>query len=127
MRGKRAGVIVFISLTLAGGSACAMNGANTGGPRCQVVGGEKLPDGSGGPDALCAAIEKAASAHAPGLAYKVEVRVLSGSRLSGTVTTAAGERLPDQQFAIADRTLTRISFDQFAEAIAAQLGAAMRQ
>lgn len=127
MGGKSIVVIIFVALALAGGGACAMNAPGHAGPHCHVIGGEKLPPDSGGSDALCAAIEKAVSAQAPGSAYTVEVRVISASRLSATLKTADGRTLPDQNFAISDRALTSASFDRFAETLAAELGKATRR
>ncbi|HJQ17638.1 MAG TPA: hypothetical protein VJ859_11640 [Allosphingosinicella sp.] len=124
MRGKIAIVIAFAGLALAGENACAMTARGQAKPHCRVVGGEKLPAASGGSDALCAAIEQAASARVPGVTYSVEVRVLSSSMLSVGLTTADGRPLPEQNFAITDRDMTETSFRRFAETIAAELGKA---
>lgn len=88
--------------------------------RCQVFDGHKLPALSGGPDALCAAIDRAVSARAPGVAFSAEVRVVSSSMLAATLT-AAGRQLPEQKFARMDRELDRSAFERFAEAIADQV------
>ena len=73
---------------------------------------------------LCAAIEQAVSARAPGVTYSVEVRVLSPSRLVAMLKTADGRTLPEQDYAVADREMTKASFQRFAETIAAELGKA---
>ena len=91
-------------------------------PRCRVVDGDKLPAESGGAVALCAAIERAVSERAPGVAFTAEVRVLSSSRLAATLTRD-GHELPEQRFAIMDRDLTASSFDRFAETLADQVAA----
>ena len=85
---------------------------------CRVVGGAKLPAASGGADALCAAITKAAEAAAPGGRWSVEVRVLGNSALAATLTTADGRKLPEQRFAVSDRTLSKASFERFAKSLA---------
>ena len=89
-------------------------------PHCRVVDGAKLPAESGGADALCAAIERAISSRAPGVAFSAEIRVLSSSRLAATLTRD-GRTLPEQNFASMDRDLTASSFDRFAETLANQV------
>lgn len=84
---------------------------------CTVVGGDKLPADAGGPAQLCAAIERAAATGAPHARFSVEVRVLSESSLSATLTTADGRILPEQRFATSDRNLTRSSLERFAKAL----------
>lgn len=87
---------------------------------CNVIDGDKLPAASGGPNALCAAIERAISARSLGVAVTAEVKVLSSHRLSASLSRG-GEQLPVQQFASMDRELGRNSFERFAAAIADQL------
>lgn len=89
-------------------------------PQCSVVDGRKLPPASGGGAALCAAIERAVAARAPGVAVSTEVRVLSSSRLSAIVTVN-GRTLPEQSFARMDRDLDGSAFERFAEALAAEV------
>ena len=89
-------------------------------PHCQVVDAGKLPADSGGANALCAAIERAASAKAPGVAFTAEIRVLSSSRLVATLIKD-GRKLPEQNFASMDRDLSSSSFERFAAALADQL------
>ena len=68
----------------------------TRGP-CRVIGGEKLPAEAGGADAICAAVQRAVAARAPGVRYSAEVRVLSrpdadyGRALREGFLAAAGE------------------------------------
>ena len=64
------------------GGACAMTSPSGLSTPCRIVGGDKLPERSGGAAALCTAIERAAASKAPGVAYTVEVKVLSSSRLA---------------------------------------------
>lgn len=91
---------------------------------CRVIGGDKLPAETGGPDALCAAITRAAAIGAPASRFSVEVRVLSNSSLAATLKTADGKTLPEQRFAISDRNLTKGSLDRFAKAL---VGAVARE
>lgn len=87
---------------------------------CRVINGNKLPASSGGADALCAAIIQAAATEAPHSRFSVEVRVLGNSSLAATLTTANGQTLPVQKFAVSDRTLNRASFYRFAKALAGE-------
>ena len=112
-------VLLVMAVSLSGG-ACAMASPSSQSTACRIVDGEKLPDGSGGTAALCAAIERAAAARAPGVAYTVEVKVLSTSRLAATLTSG-GRKLPEQHFATMDRDLNGDSFERFAAALADQL------
>ena len=84
---------------------------------CRVIGGEKLPMETGGSAALCAAITRAAEAEAPASRFSVEVRVLGDSALAATIKTADGTTLPEQRFAIIDRSLTKGSLDRFAKSL----------
>jgi hypothetical protein len=89
---------------------------------CRVVGGEKLPAESGGPAAICSAIEQAVAARAPKARYSAEVRVLSKSGLAANVEVG-GRKLPEQHFAVMDRNLNPGSIKRFAEAVADQIAA----
>lgn len=117
-----AAVATAVALVAASGSACAMSSPGRESPHCRVIGGEKLPAETGGTSALCAAIERAVAARSPGVAYSIEVRVLSNWRLAGTVTTAEGRALPTVNHAISDRSLSKASVDRFAAAVAAEIG-----
>jgi hypothetical protein len=105
------------------GNACAMNTPASQSPHCRVVDGAKLPAASGGAAALCAAIEQAVSARAPGVAYSAEIRALSASRLAATMVVN-GRALPEQNFARMDRELDRPAFERFAAALAEQVAKA---
>lgn len=120
MSGAPAAAAAALALALVPASACAMN-APAAAVTCRVVGEGNLPGGSGGANALCAAIEEAIAAEAPQAKATVEVRVLSAHRLAATVTTADGRTLPEHNFASSDRALTSSSFRRFARAIAARL------
>lgn len=109
---------------LASGSACAMSADGSKSAACSVVGGEKLPANSGGADAICKAIADAAAERAPGVAYDVQVTVTGNSRLKASITTADGQKLPDQNFVRSDRPLTKESFERFANTIAENLAKA---
>ena len=121
MREKIAAVTIIVGLAFASGSAGTMNDPGRAPPRCLVIGGEKLPPASGGSEALCAAIEQAVLARAPGVAFSAEVRVVSSSMLVATLTTAGGRKLSEQRYAVMDRAITKSSFQRFAEAIAVEL------
>lgn len=112
------GWILLVAAALFGGNACAVSAPNS--PNCRVVGGERLPAGSGGSAALCAAIEQAISARAPGKAFSVEVRVLPHSMLAATLSVD-GRILPEQKFASMDRELDGHSFERFAISLAEQV------
>ena len=103
-------------LALAGGSACAVNLPGEGEARCTVQGGEKLPAGSGGVEALCAEID-AATANLPERPA-VTVRVEAAQVLAARVTID-GRTLPEIKMARSDRALDRLAFRRFAQAIAA--------
>lgn len=124
MRGRLAALAS--AAVLASGSACAMNASEHSPSGCQVTGGELLPPESGGADALCRAIADAAAQQAPGLGYRVEVRVLPRSRLSASITTSDGRKLPEQSFVRMDKPLSSGAFERFAAAIAAELAKAER-
>lgn len=91
---------------------------------CRVIDGGKLPADTGGPEAVCAAIQRAAAAEAPGKKFSVEVRVLGSSSLAATLTTADGTILPEQKFAISDRSLTKGSLERFAKALVGEVARA---
>jgi hypothetical protein len=112
-------VLLVMAASFLGG-ACAMASPSGQSTPCRIVDGDKLPAGSGGAAALCTAIERAAAAKAPGVAYTVEVKVLSPSRLAA-ILTADGRRLPEQNFATMDRELNGVSFERFAAALADRL------
>ena len=112
-------VLLVMAVSLSGG-ACAMTSPSSQSTACRIVDGDKLPDESGGAAALCTAIERAAAARAPGVAYTVEVKVLSSSRLAATLTSN-GRKLPEQKFATMDRELNGGSFERFAAALADHL------
>lgn len=94
-----------------------MNPQPGGWDRCDVADAEKLPPESGGADALCTAIARAAVSAGLGEGFGVEVRVLSPSMLAAVVTTPDGRRLPEQRLATADRELRKSSFERFARSL----------
>ena len=91
---------------------------------CRVVGGEKLPADSGGSDAFCAAILRAAADQLPNLRFEVDVLVRGPSSMTATLTTADGTKLPEQTFSINDRGLTRKSLERFANGLVGELARA---
>ena len=80
MRGKIIQYAGVLALIAASQDAWAMSSA--GRAECTVTGGKSLPADSGGKDALCRAIKRAVAAKAPGVGFKVDVRVLSKSTLA---------------------------------------------
>ena len=111
--------IMLVAAAL-GGNAAAMTAPAAAAHPCHVIGGDRLPAGSGGASALCAAIAREARKHAPGIDYHAEIKVISASRLIANVT-ANGRKLPEQKFASMDRPLARSSFERFARSLATQL------
>lgn len=88
---------------------------------CRVLGGDKLPAATGGSDEICAAIRKAAAEQAPDRSFSVEVRVIGASILTATVTTGDGTTLPEQTMRVIDRSLSKSSFERFANALAGEV------
>lgn len=124
MSAKFAYIIAPLIVASFVGSACAMNSSSPQLIACRVIGGDKLPAHTGGPEAVCAAIQRAAAAEAPAREFSVEVRVLGSSSLAATLTTADGTVLPEQRFAISDRSLTRGSLERFAKALVGEVARA---
>lgn len=100
-----------------------MNSSSSKLVECRVRGAEKLPVETGGADALCASVTRAA-AHSFARNFKVEVRVLTGASLVATLTTSDGTILPEQRFAISDRKLTKGSLERFANSLVATVAQA---
>ena len=119
-----AAVALLATIASATGSACAMTSQSKTVIACRVVGGEKLPASSGGVNALCAAVQQAASASAPGVPYEIEIQVASPYAMAARVATSDGRELPEQNMATADRPLSAGSFRRFAQTLAAQLAQA---
>jgi hypothetical protein len=109
-----------LALLLATPALSAPPAAVSSSRHCSVVDGDKLPPDVGGPEAVCAAVERAIAAAAPKVRYKAEVRVLSPSRLAANLVVN-GQALPQQSFAIMDRKLNRGAIDRFANALAAEI------
>ncbi len=84
---------------------------------CRVVGAEKLPTASGGADAFCNALKRAAASDAPNKKFRVDVQVRGASTLVATITLADGKKLPEQTFSISDRVLTKGSLERFAQGL----------
>lgn len=99
-------------------SACAMSAPVPSAPRCRVIEDEKLPVASGGANALCEAIKRAATARGLPHSFDVEVGVGARSMLAARVTLANGAVLPALHMAEMDRPVTRDTLDRFGAAIA---------
>ena len=123
MRERLASIALAAALASACGTACAMSGADNA-HACRVIGGEKLPVESGGSEALCKAIADAIEEQAPGMHYEVEVTVLPRSRLTASIITGEGRKLPEQSFVRMDKPLSSGAFKRFASAIAGELARA---
>lgn len=121
MRRNIAAVVLAAGLAFASQGACAMNSPAPAASGCRVTGEAKLPPEIGGADALCTTIRQAVSASAPGFAFTLDIKVLSESMLSASLTTADGRKLPEMRHAVMDRTLTRTSLERFGRALGAQL------
>ena len=106
------------------GSACAMNTSSKPMVECRIVGGEKLPVESGGSDAFCAAVLRAAADQLPDRRFTVDVLVRGPSSMTATLTTADGTKLPEQIFSISDRGLTRGSLERFADGLVGEVARA---
>jgi hypothetical protein len=124
MRKRLFPIAIAVALAGVSGSACAMSNGESRAESCRVVGGEKLPVESGGSNALCKAIVDAVEEQAPGMRYQVEVTVLPRSRLTASIITGDGRRLPEQSFARMDKPLSSGAFKRFAAAIAGELAKA---
>lgn len=116
---KDLGHACLAAALLAGASsACAVTAPGQPIARCQVVEGDKLPAASGGIDALCAAIDRAAAARGVEQGFSVKVRVGPRSMLAAVVTLADGSTLPAVNMAEMDREVTRSTLDRFGDAVA---------
>jgi len=113
-------IAVATALAFASGSACAMTAAS---PlvQCHVVDGGKLSKESGGPEALCRAIQAAVAGHEPKERYHVAVTVLGPSRISVQVSSDSGRKVAEQKYGSMDRELTNSSFERFAAGLAAEI------
>ena len=107
-------------------AACAMSAPGQTPGRCRISGGEKLPAEAGGADAICAAVERAVAAGAPGVRYSADVRVLSRSSLAANLIVN-GRNLPDVKFSVSDREINPRSIGHFAESVAIAVAGASRR
>ena len=112
-------LMCLLAAMLVAGHSVAMSKSG----RCTVVAGEKLPPTSGGSDAVCSEVERAIAALAPGVSYTAEIKVLSPARLSA-ILVVNGRALPEQNFAIMDRELSRSAFERFAHSLAVEVAKA---
>ena len=74
---------------------------------------------------LCSEIERAISSAAPGVPYRVQIKVLSPSRLTASLVVN-GRTLPEQHFAIMDRELNRGAIERFAHLLALEVAKAAK-
>ena len=117
---------VALALAMAGSGALGMTvPAASSGP-CQVTNGAKLPAASGGSDALCAAIQRAAEARGSDGTFTVRVNVGPRSRLTAYVTLADGRSLPPLHMASMDRAIGKTTLERFGAAIVDHVAGAAR-
>jgi hypothetical protein len=112
-----AGTLAVLAAAATATGACAMSAPEHGNHGCAVIGAEKLPADVGGANALCAALENAIAAKAPGLRYSAELRVASPSALIANLVVN-GRKLPEQRFGVMDRNLNPGSIERFAQSLA---------
>lgn len=99
--------------------------AEPAGTECKVIGAKHLLRETGGGKALCAEMRQAATA--AGMAdIRIDVQVLSPSRISAAATLPDGRSLGPVHVGVSDRALTTRSFKMLAEALAAQLKSGAR-
>src|SRR4051794_37592807 len=99
--------------------------AMTGTGSCQIVAGEKYLAANGS-RAICAEIERAIAAQAPGARYRAEIRAFSSTRL-GAVLTVNGRILPEHKFAVMDAELTVEALQRFAHSLALDVAKATKK
>jgi len=124
MREKLCYAVTAIALAASGQAACAMSGESSSRGECRVANGKELPAETGGEDALCQSIRQAVAAKLPGVSFTAEVKVLSKSSLAATIVAADGRKVPETRHQVMDATLSRKSFERFANSLAAKLAAA---
>lgn len=95
-----------------------MSSPTSDGRKCEVIGADKLAAEAGGADAICQAISESMARRAPGIDYQVKVNVRGPSMLAATIILPSGKVLPEQKFAVMDRTLTRSMISDFSDSIA---------
>ena len=125
MRNRTILAVLVLAATAAPAGARPVKASGPPSAHCRVVGGEKLPAGSGGAGAICAAIEAAVAAAAPKAHYSVEVNVLRPWMLAAT-PVVNGRTLPVQKFAVSDAELGAASIRRFARALASAVAAAAK-
>lgn len=109
-----------MALLLTAAALAAPADAMSSGLHCSVVEGDKLPAEAGGPESLCAAVERAVASAAPNVRYTAEITVISPSRLAATLVVN-GQTLPRQNFAIMDSKLNNGAIERFANSLAAEI------
>ena len=116
MRGGVAISILFAAMVSM--AQPAMSSAANPAGRCVLVGGDKLLQSLRLSQPICAQVESAITAEAPGAHYTVELRILSPARLAATLVVE-GHTLPVQNFAVMDGNLSDASIGHFARSLAA--------
>ncbi len=127
MRERIVAVVLATVLASASAACSAMSAPRAAVPRCQVMGGDKLPAETGGPAALCRTVEEAVAAAGVSTPYSIQIRVLGPAALAATVTTSDGRVLPEQRFRSSDRDLAASSIERFARSLSTALAAAEKR
>lgn len=121
MRGAlHSGIVALAAIVFASGNAVTGSVPKNS---CRVIGAEKLPPDMGGTAGICTAIEQAARARAPNVAYSADVNVVSASRLTASLIVN-GKSLPEQRFAVMDHRLNASAIQHFAEGLATEIAKA---
>jgi hypothetical protein len=122
MRSKAIAIACLLALAANGGSACAMNRAESPSVHCTVTGADKLASEIGGTAGVCRMIESAAApaAQVAGVNASVAVDILSPHAAVAHVT-ADGRELAERRIDISDRVLNSRAIETLAKAVADQL------
>jgi hypothetical protein len=121
-----AGIFILVAALVTSGSYAMSRTENERTVRCTVVGGDKLATQLGGTELVCHTIERAIAARTPTRDYRVEVKIISPSRLSAQLMVQ-GRLLPEQRFAVMDRKLSSSSIQHFADSLAGLVAEADKQ
>lgn len=115
-----------VALALAASGASGMTAPAGAADRCVVVNDKRLPAGSGGSAALCAAIDRAVIASGLSRSYTVRVVVGPRSLLTAEVTLSDGRILPPVTMAAMDRPIGPSTLERFGGAVANYIAEASR-
>lgn len=114
--GVRLAQFIFATAVAVSSGAAVVPRAPAHPGECRLSGQEKLPSALK-VETVCQAIARAMAREAPSAHYRVEVQVLSKSRLSASLTVN-GRTLPMQNMAVSDGQLSEGSVRRFADNLA---------